>query len=189
VYAILDNLSTHHADDVLIFSVRHPRWEFVFQPTYAAYLNLIEPWWKVLRSLALKGRRFETWEELAAAVQEATNYWTAHKHPFIWAADDGIDRAASTVLALSQPRFERAGVSGIRLAQTKSPPSSRGESANVFMSGERAHEWCVVQGEADGAGTSVVDHLEDEVRSVSDRCAARCAASWSAHAAHCTFRR
>jgi hypothetical protein len=40
--------------------VRHPRWEFVFQPTYAAYLNLIEPWWKVLRSLALKGRRFET---------------------------------------------------------------------------------------------------------------------------------
>jgi hypothetical protein len=23
---------------------------------YAAYLNLIEPWWKVLKSLALKGR-------------------------------------------------------------------------------------------------------------------------------------
>ena len=43
----------------------HPRWEFVFQPTYAAYLNLIEPWWKVLRSLALKGRRFETWEGIS----------------------------------------------------------------------------------------------------------------------------
>jgi transposase len=84
VYAILDNLNTHHADDVLLFGVRHPRWEFVFQPKYAAYLNLIEPWWKVLRSLALKGRRFETWEELAAAVQEATLYWTAHKHPFVW---------------------------------------------------------------------------------------------------------
>ncbi len=84
VYAILDNLNTHHADDVLLFCARHPRWEFVFQPTYAAYLNLIEPWWKVLRSLALKGRRFETWEELAAAVREATTYWNAHKHPFIW---------------------------------------------------------------------------------------------------------
>ncbi len=35
---------------------------------YAAYLNLIEPWWKVLRSLALKGRRFETWEEVCQAV-------------------------------------------------------------------------------------------------------------------------
>lgn len=84
VYAILDNLNTHHADDVLLFSARHPRWEFVFQPTYAAYLNLIEPWWKVLRALALKGRRFETWEELAAAVREATAYWNGHKHPFIW---------------------------------------------------------------------------------------------------------
>jgi transposase len=84
VYAILDNLNTHHADDVLLFCARHPRWEFVFQPTYAAYLNLIEPWWKVLRSLALKGRRFETWEELAAAVREATRYWNAHKHHFVW---------------------------------------------------------------------------------------------------------
>ena len=84
VYAILDNLNTHHADDVLLFCVRHPRWEFVFQPTYAAYLNLIEPWWKILRSLALKGRRFETWAELAAAVRDATTYWNAHQHPFVW---------------------------------------------------------------------------------------------------------
>jgi hypothetical protein len=58
VYAIMDNLSVHHATDVLLFSLSHPRWEFVFQPKYAAYLNLIEPWWKVLRSLALKGRRW-----------------------------------------------------------------------------------------------------------------------------------
>jgi hypothetical protein len=61
VYVILDNLSTHRAKDVLLFSLAYPRWEFMFQPKYAAYLNLIEPWWKILRSLALKGRRFETW--------------------------------------------------------------------------------------------------------------------------------
>lgn len=84
IYAILDNLNVHHADDVLLFCLTHPRWEFVFQPTYAAYLNLIEPWWKVLRSLAFKGRRFETWEELAAAAREATAYWQAHRHPFVW---------------------------------------------------------------------------------------------------------
>lgn len=84
VYAILDNLSSHRATDVLLFSLAHPRWEFVFQPKYAAYLNLIEPWWKVLRSLALKGRRFETWDEVCAAVQSATAYWNAHRHPFVW---------------------------------------------------------------------------------------------------------
>jgi hypothetical protein len=84
VYAILDNLNVHRATDVMLFSVAHPRWEFVFQPTYAAYLNLIEPWWKVLRSLALKGRRFETWEEVCQAVEGATLYWNAHRHPFVW---------------------------------------------------------------------------------------------------------
>jgi hypothetical protein len=84
VYAVLDNLDVHSAPDVLLFGLLDPRWEFVFQPTYAAYLNLIEPWWKILRSLALKGRRFETWVEIAQAVERATTYWNEHKHPFIW---------------------------------------------------------------------------------------------------------
>jgi hypothetical protein len=84
IYAILDNLSTHHATDVLLFALAHPRWEFVFQPVYAAYLNLIEPWWKVLRSLALKGRRFETWQAICEAVEQATSYWNQHRHPFVW---------------------------------------------------------------------------------------------------------
>ena len=64
VFAVVDNLNIHGGMDVLLFALAHPRWEFVFQPKYAAYLNLIEPWWKVLRSLALAGRRFETWDEL-----------------------------------------------------------------------------------------------------------------------------
>ena len=44
----------------------------------------IEPWWKILRSLALKGRRFETWEDICRAVRAATTYWNAHRHPFVW---------------------------------------------------------------------------------------------------------
>ena len=84
VYAIADNLSSHRAPDVLLFMLAHPRWEMVFQPKYAAYLNLIEPWWKVLRSLALAGRRFETWDEVTEAIAQATEYWNAHRHPFTW---------------------------------------------------------------------------------------------------------
>ena len=84
VYAVLDNLRTHRALDVLLWALAHPRWEFVFQPTYAAYLNLIEPWWKVLRSLALQGRCFANWTEVCQAVEAATRYWNAHRHPFLW---------------------------------------------------------------------------------------------------------
>jgi len=69
---------------VLLFMLAHPRWEMVFQPKYAAYLNLIEPWWKILRSLALAGQRFERWEDIAHAVVQATVYWNAHRHPFRW---------------------------------------------------------------------------------------------------------
>ena len=84
VHAVVDNLNVHGGVDVLLFALARPRWEFVFQPKYAAHLNLIEPWWKVLRSLALKGRRFEAWAEIERAVERATAYWNAHKHPFIW---------------------------------------------------------------------------------------------------------
>jgi hypothetical protein len=59
VWAVVDTLGTPSATGVPLIAVPHPRREFVFQPKYAAYLNLIEPWWKILRSLAHKGRRFE----------------------------------------------------------------------------------------------------------------------------------
>jgi hypothetical protein len=84
LYAILDNLAAHRAPDVLLFARAHPRGEFVVQPTTAAYLNLIEPWWQILRSLALKGRRFATWAEVCQAVEAATAYWNQQRHPFKW---------------------------------------------------------------------------------------------------------
>ena len=84
IYVVLDNLRAHKAYDVLLFSLAHPRWEFVFQPKYAAYLNLIEPWWKTLRSLALAGRTFETWDQVEAASEQTRNYWNEHRHPYVW---------------------------------------------------------------------------------------------------------
>ena len=84
VYAIADNLGSHRATDVLLFLLAHARWEMVFQPKYAAYLNLIEPWWKILRSLALAGRRFASWADVVDAIAQATAYWNAHRHPFVW---------------------------------------------------------------------------------------------------------
>jgi hypothetical protein len=84
VYAVLDNLAAHRAPDALLWAPTHPRWEFVCQPKYAASLTLIEPWWNILRSLALKGRRFATGTAGCQAVEAATRYWNAHRHPFVW---------------------------------------------------------------------------------------------------------
>ena len=84
VYVILDQLSAHRATDVLLVSPAPPRWKFSFQPKSAPYLNRIAPWWKVWRSRALKGRRFETWVDVCQAVQEATAYRNAQQYPCMW---------------------------------------------------------------------------------------------------------
>ena len=57
---ILDNLSIHRSLETRLWALAHRRVRFLFQPTYSPWLNLIEPCWKQLRSLARHGRRFET---------------------------------------------------------------------------------------------------------------------------------
>lgn len=84
IYAVLDNLPIHHHKEVLLFLAAFPRWEFVFIPRYAGYLNLIEPWWRTLRSIALNGRRFENVDELKDAIARGTAYWNAHRHAYIY---------------------------------------------------------------------------------------------------------
>ena len=84
LFLILDNLSIHRSLEVRLWAVANPRVRFLFQPTYAPWLNLIEPWWKTLRSLALKGFRFEGANELITAIQQATSYWNDHRHPYQW---------------------------------------------------------------------------------------------------------
>lgn len=87
-YALIwDNLSVHLSkkSQTALSSYAQERSIRVLRlPKYAAWLNLIEPWWKQLRSLALKGRRFENPEEVIRAVDEATHYWNDHPHPYVW---------------------------------------------------------------------------------------------------------
>jgi transposase len=81
---IMDNLNVHKMLDVRLWALSHERVSFLFQPTYAPWLNLIEPWWKTLRNLALKGRSFQDLEQMALAIQAATSYWNEHRHPYVW---------------------------------------------------------------------------------------------------------
>ncbi len=81
---IEDNLSIHRSREVQLALAAWPEVQIQFLPKYACWLNLIEPWWKQLRSLALKGKRFETLEELTEALNAALDYWNAHRHPYRW---------------------------------------------------------------------------------------------------------
>jgi transposase len=81
---ITDNLSTHLSRETQTALIAWPEVQWLFVPTYACRLNLIEPWWKQLRSLALKGRRFACIDEVIEAIVQATVYWGAHRYPYVW---------------------------------------------------------------------------------------------------------
>ncbi|MBX3082894.1 MAG: IS630 family transposase [Anaerolineae bacterium] len=84
IVLIMDNLSVHKTLDVRLWALAHQRVRFLFQPTYAPWLNLIEPWWKRLRNLALKGRSFSTIQAVTDAIAQATAFWNAHCYPYRW---------------------------------------------------------------------------------------------------------
>jgi len=81
---IEDNLSIHKGRLTRLALAAWPEVQVQFIPKYACWLNLIEPWWKQLRSLALKGKRFESDEQLVESLIAATHYWNAHCYPYRW---------------------------------------------------------------------------------------------------------
>ena len=81
---IEDNLSIHTSRQTQLALAAWPEIRIQFIPRYACWLNLIEPWWKQLRSLALKGRRFDTLDELTETLNAALDYSNTHRHPYHW---------------------------------------------------------------------------------------------------------
>ena len=57
---IEDNMSSHHNRDARIALAAWSEIQILFLPKYACWLNLIDPWWKQFKYLALKRRKFET---------------------------------------------------------------------------------------------------------------------------------
>lgn len=96
---IEDNLSIHTSRDVKTALLSWPEIQIQPIPTGAAWLNLIEPWWKQLKSLALKGRRFETAREVEAALWAALDYWNAHRRPYTWKKHPQAQAALDELLA------------------------------------------------------------------------------------------
>lgn len=81
---IEDNLVIHRSREVRLALALRPEIQIQFLPKYACWLNLIEPWWKQLKSLALKGRRFEDLAQLNQSLLAALAYWNRHRHPYRW---------------------------------------------------------------------------------------------------------
>ena len=75
MYLIADTLPLHWTLDPMLWNWGHPRFHFVPLPEAAAWLNLIEGFWKILNQRALARRECHTVAEVEAALRAGIADW------------------------------------------------------------------------------------------------------------------
>ncbi len=84
IYLVADNLTTHKSALVQEWLEDHPRMEHAFIPKGAAWLNLIEAWWRLFRRQALAGQDFADGHEIGQATRVATRQLNRKSSPWVW---------------------------------------------------------------------------------------------------------
>jgi DDE superfamily endonuclease len=84
VYLIVDALPLHWTLETMLWNWGHPRFHLVPLPKKAAWLNLIEGFWKILTDRALRGRSCRSSAEVTAALRAGMTGWNEHPTPFRW---------------------------------------------------------------------------------------------------------
>jgi hypothetical protein len=83
-YLIVDNLPLHWSVDTMLWNWGHPRFHFVPLPKAAAWLNLIEGFWKLLGQRALTGRACMSTDDIDRALHAGVCDWNRQPTPFLW---------------------------------------------------------------------------------------------------------
>jgi DDE superfamily endonuclease len=83
-YLIVDALPLHWSVETMLWNWGHPRCHFVPLPKRAAWLHLIEGFWKILRQRALAGRACTSTQEVDHALLAGVADWNQLPTPFLW---------------------------------------------------------------------------------------------------------
>jgi hypothetical protein len=84
IHVGIDNLSLHASVATLLWNFGHPRFYFHFLPTGAAWLNLIEGWWRIIGHRAQDGHNFQDTGEVEMAFDATLAGWNEKPTPFRW---------------------------------------------------------------------------------------------------------
>jgi hypothetical protein len=83
-YLIVDALPLHWSVETMLWNWGHPRFHFVPLPKRAAWLNLIEGFWKILDQRALDGRDCPGTDDVDRALHAGVSDWNRQPTPFLW---------------------------------------------------------------------------------------------------------
>jgi hypothetical protein len=84
LYLIADNLASKSSGPIRDWLEAHPRIQHAFIPIGAAWLNLIEGWWRLFRRKAFASVSLATSEDIAYATRLATAHLNRHAKPWVW---------------------------------------------------------------------------------------------------------
>jgi hypothetical protein len=84
VYLIVDAPPLHWTLETMFWNWGHDRFDFVPLPKSAAWLNLIEGFWKILNQHALAGRVCRTVAEVEAALRAVVAAGNRQPTAFLW---------------------------------------------------------------------------------------------------------
>jgi hypothetical protein len=81
---IADNLASHSSGPIRDWLAAHPRVQHAFIPVGAAWLNLIEDWWRLFRRKAFTRVSLAHADGIAYATQLTTAQFNRHARPWVW---------------------------------------------------------------------------------------------------------
>jgi len=86
VFVVWDNLNIHRGPAWDAFNQRHRRrFNFVFTPKHASWVNQIELWFSILQRRVIRYGQFGSRSALSASIESFIAHWNRHEaHPFRW---------------------------------------------------------------------------------------------------------
>ena len=84
LHLICDNYGTHKHPAVKQWLAAHRRFHLHFTPTSASWLNLVERWFGLITSQAIRRGSFQSVAQLEQAIARFLADWNHHAQPFAW---------------------------------------------------------------------------------------------------------
>jgi transposase len=84
LHLICDNYGTHKHPAVKQWLAAHPRFHLHFTPTSASWLNLVERWFALITTQAIRRGSFDSVTRLERAITRYLAYWNESARPFRW---------------------------------------------------------------------------------------------------------
>ena len=86
LHLVLDNYGTHKHPKVKAWFDRNPRFVPHFIPTSSSWLNMVERWFGLLSTKAIRRGSFPSTPGLKRAIEDFLETWNENPRPFVWTA-------------------------------------------------------------------------------------------------------